>query len=350
MKILKNRWYAAAWGEEVKTGAPLPLRIADLPMLFFRRQNGELAAIADYCPHRFAPLSRGRQIGDVIQCGYHGLEFDGQGKCVRNPHEAGKLPNACVPAYTAVERHSVVWVWIGDQPADPALISDEFSFLGDPARAHVRGRFHVKANYLLLLDNLNDISHARFVHGDALMTEDLYKAFAPELKVEGDVINVTALCRNITAPGLFQLGLPEGSEKTDLHDYVKTILPANVIHDIAYTQPGEAPYQNSGASSRSAHFFTPETATSAHYLFNNSRDFLVDDEQINAKVRAALIQAFGEEDIPMIEAQQGVIGERDLFDLRPVILVTDRGGVMARRNLAKHIKAQEDAEAAQQPH
>ena len=349
MKILKNRWYAAAWGDEVKTGSLLPLRIADLPMVFFRRQGGDVAAIADYCPHRFAPLHRGRQVGDVIQCGYHGLEFDGQGKCVRNPHEAGNLPKASVPAYSVAERHSVIWVWIGDEPADPALIGDEFAFLADPARAHVRGRFHVKGNYLLLLDNLNDISHARFVHGDALMTEDLYKSLDPQLKVEGDVVNVTILSRNITAPGLFAPGLPEGTTKTDLHDYVKTILPANVIHDIAYTQPGEALYLKTGVSSRSAHLFTPETGTSSHYLFNNSRDFLLDNPQVDANVRAALTKAFGEEDIPMIEAQQKVIGDRDLFEMRPVILVTDRGGVMARRNLTKHIKAQETAADAQQP-
>jgi len=346
MTFLKNCWYAAAWADEVKAGELFPIRIVDLPMVFFRRQSGEVAAIADYCPHRFAPLHRGKLVGDVVQCGYHGLEFDGHGKCVRNPHEAGNLPQSSVPAYSVVERYSVIWVWVGDQPADPALISEEFAFLADPFRSHVRGRFHVKANYLLLLDNLNDISHARFVHGDALMTEDLYKTLDPKLKVEGDVISVTILSRNISAPGLFQPGLPKGTTKTDLHDYVKTILPANVIHDIAYTQPGEAPYQKTGVSSRSAHLFTPETSTTSHYLFNNSRDFLVDDAQVNASVRAALTKAFGEQDIPMIEAQQELIGDRDLFELRPVILVTDRGGVMARRNLAKQIKAQEAATCA----
>ena len=309
-------------------------------MVFFRRQNGAVAAIADYCPHRFAPLHRGKQVGDVVQCGYHGLEFDAHGKCVHNPHQAGTLPKASVPAYQVTERYGVVWVWIGDQHADPGLISDEFAFLDDPKRAHVRGRFHVKANYLLLLDNLNDISHALYVHGDALMTDDLYAALDPKLTVEGDVVKVVVEPKGITAPGLFRQGLPEGTGKTDLYDYVKTVLPANVIHDIAYTQPGERPYQKNGVSSRSVHLFTPETNTTAHYLFNNSRDFLLGDEEVDSRIFKMLKQAFGEEDIPMIEAQQRVIGERDLFDLHPVILATDRGAVMARRNLSKRIKAQ----------
>jgi phenylpropionate dioxygenase-like ring-hydroxylating dioxygenase large terminal subunit len=349
VKILRNCWYAAAWAEEVKVGELLPFRIADLPMVFFRRQDGEVAAIADYCPHRFAPLHRGKQVGDVIQCGYHGLEFDAHGKCVRNPHASGRPPAASVPAYQVAERYSLIWVWVGDDPADPSLISEEFAFLEDPKLAHVRGRFHVNANYLLLLDNLNDISHAMFVHGDALMTEDLYASLDPQLVVEGDTVKVTVESKGITAPGLFRQGLPEATNKTDLYDYVKTILPANVVHDIAYTQPGEAPYRRTGVSSRSAHLFTPETTTTAHYLFNNSRDFLVGDEQADSRVLAALKLAFGEQDIPMIEAQQSVIGERELFDLRPVILVTDRGAVMARRNLSKRIKAQESAAEKVEP-
>lgn len=341
MKILQNCWYAAAWADEVPYGAPLGLRIADQPILFFRREDGEMAAIADYCPHRYAPLHRGKQIGDVIQCGYHGLQFDSRGKCVRNPHELGNLPKASVTAFSVVDRYSVIWIWIGDDEADPSLINEEFAFLADPNRSHVRGRFHVKANYLLMLDNLMDISHALYLHGEALMTEDLYAGYDPKMSVDGDEVKVTLEQKSISAPLLFRAALPEGTEKTDFYDYVKGILPANVSHDIAYTLVGEAPYQKSGVSSRSAHLFTPETSTTTHYLFDNSRDFMLGDPQTDERMLGALKKAFGEEDIPMIEAQQLVVGDRDLFDLKPAILVNDRAGVLMRRNLAKRLRAQE---------
>lgn len=341
MKILRNCWYAVSWGEEIAQGTLLPRRIADEPIVFFRKQDGSIAAIADYCPHRFAPLHRGTQVGDVIQCGYHGLQFDGSGKCVRNPHEKGNLPTASVPTYSVVEKYDVVWIWLGDAEADPSLISEEFAFLSDPARTHVRGRFHVQANYLLMLDNLMDISHAIYLHGNALMTEDLYANFDPQTSVSGDTVTVTLEQKAVQAPGLFQPALPKGTETTDFYDYVKGILPANVSHDIAYCQVGSPPYQSDGASSRSAHLFTPETSTTTHYMFNNSRDFFIDDPQTSERMLAALQKAFGEEDIPMIEAQQKVLGERELFDLRPAILVNDRAGVLARRNLTKHIREQE---------
>lgn len=344
MRILRNCWYAAAWADEVVHGELLSRRIADLPMLFYRPRENEIACIADYCIHRFAPLHRGAQIGEVVRCGYHGLEFNANGQCVRNPHEKGNLPNKTIPSYPVVERYSVIWIWIGDaEAADPTLISEEFAFLGSSARTHVRGRFHVKANYQLLLDNLMDISHAIYLHGEALMTEDLYAKYDPKMHVDGDEVTVTLEQKDITAPILFRVALPEGTNRVDFYDYVKFLMPALVSHDIAYTQIGEGPYQPSGVSSRSAHLFTPETATTTHYMFNNSRDFMLDDPKTSDRMLAALKKAFGDEDIPMIEAQQEVVDDRDLFDLKPAILVNDRAGVLVRRTLAKRLKQQEES-------
>lgn len=346
MRVLKNCWYAAAWATEVPYGTLLGRRIVNEPVLFFRLENGAMAATADYCPHRFAPLHRGRQMGDVIQCGYHGLEFDARGKCMRNPHGSGVLPNISVRSYPVIDRYSVIWIWIGDRDADPSLISEEFAFLADSRRAHVRGRFHVKADYQLLLDNLMDISHALYLHGDALMTEDLYKNFEPKLSVEDDTVKVTLEQHGITAPGLFRPALPAGTQRVDFYDYVKHVLPSLVSHDIAYTQPGAAPYLPSGVSSRSAHFFTPETDSTSHYFFNNSRDFLTEDKATDQRVLAALQKAFGEEDIPMVEAQQRTLGDVDSRNLGRATLVTDRAAVAVRRALERKLKEQDGATAA----
>jgi phenylpropionate dioxygenase-like ring-hydroxylating dioxygenase large terminal subunit len=349
MRILRNCWYAAGWENEVVTGKPLARRIADLPILFFRREEGDIAAIADYCPHRFAPLHRGKQIGDHIRCGYHGLEFDGTGKCVHNPHKLGNLPKQTIPSYAVVSRYDVMWIWIGDEEANPELINPEFAFLAEPKRAHVRGRFHVKANYLLMLDNLMDISHALYLHGEALMTEDLYRGYDPKVIDEEEGIKVTLEQRNITAPLVFRAALPSGTERVDFYDYVKGLLPANVSHDIAYTQLGEAPYLSSGVSSRSAHLFTPETVNTTHYFFDNSRDFMVGDPKVDERMLGILTKAFGEEDIPMIEAQQRVLGDVDLMDRQPVLLTNDKAAVLARRKLAKRIEAQRTGSEAAQP-
>jgi phenylpropionate dioxygenase-like ring-hydroxylating dioxygenase large terminal subunit len=340
LRILKNCWYAAAWSSEVTHGVPLARRIANMPVLFFRRTDGEMAGIADYCPHRYAPLHRGKQLGDVIQCGYHGLQFNDKGRCAHNPHP-GPLPTQQIPAYSVVDRYSVIWIWIGDQTADPSLINEEFAFLSDPRRAHVRGRFHVKANYQLLLDNLLDISHARYLHGDALMTEEMRERYEPRTAMEDGVVVSRLEQKQTLAPGLFSPALPAGTVRVDFYDYVKGILPSVVSHDIVYCQPGADKYLPSGVSSRSAHLFTPETNSTSHYLFDNSRDFMIEDKATDDRVMAALQQAFGKEDIPMIEAQQQLLGDTDLLELKPVVLANDRASMLMRRRLAKMIREQE---------
>ena len=93
--------------------------------------------------------------------------------------------------------------------------------------------------------------------------------------------------------------------------------------------------------SRSAHLFTPETDKTSHYFFDNSRDFLVGNAEADARVMATLQKAFGQEDIPMIEAQQQVLGDRDPMGLEAVVLVNDRASVLMRRKLAKRIGNQQ---------
>jgi phenylpropionate dioxygenase-like ring-hydroxylating dioxygenase large terminal subunit len=91
MTFLQNAWYAAGWSHMFEA-TPLARTIHDQPIVIYRGEAGAPIALADKCPHRFAPLSRGKIKGDRIACGYHGLEFDSSGQCVRNPH--GRLAPA----------------------------------------------------------------------------------------------------------------------------------------------------------------------------------------------------------------------------------------------------------------
>ena len=172
MKFLKNAWYVAGWGHELARDQLLGRRLFDQPVVLFRRQDGTPAAIADYCPHRFAPLSLGRLKGDAIECGYHGLQFDASGACVHNPHGTGLIPKACrVPSYPLVERHGILWIWPGEPQKAAETEVPDFSYLVAPGRKTVFGMAPVAANYELIADNLMDASHTQYVHQDLLGTE-----------------------------------------------------------------------------------------------------------------------------------------------------------------------------------
>src|ERR1700722_17775273 len=154
MDTLKNAWYVAAWADEISSLGLLGRTLLNEPILIFRKRDGSAVAIGGRCPHRFAPLHLGRHMGDSVQCGYHGLEFGADGRCTRNPHGNGTKPvSATVAVYPLVERHGMLWIWMGKRQPDPSLIPEEFAFVADAGRAHVKGQLHVAANYLLLVDN-----------------------------------------------------------------------------------------------------------------------------------------------------------------------------------------------------
>src|SRR6202171_1850500 len=123
---LRNAWYVAAWSDRVGDGQLVPRTIMDEPIVLYRKADGAVAAIGDRCAHRFAPLRMGKIVGgDRIQCPYHGLEYDGSGACVRNPHGTKNIPpRARVKSYPVIEKHKAVWVWMGDAPAEESKIPD----------------------------------------------------------------------------------------------------------------------------------------------------------------------------------------------------------------------------------
>lgn len=61
------------------------------------------------------------------------------------------------------------------------------------------------------------------------------------------------------------------------------------------------------------------------------------EAQIAEQQVSALNQPFSTEDLPMLEAQQQMIGDADFWSLKPVLLPGDAAAVRARRVLDKLI-------------
>ncbi|MEU6701897.1 aromatic ring-hydroxylating dioxygenase subunit alpha [Pseudonocardia sp. NPDC046786] len=350
MEALKNAWYVAAWPEEIDEGNLVGRTILNEPILLYRKTDGTPVAIGNRCPHRFAPLHLGRHLGDTVRCGYHGLEFGEDGRCARNPHGNGTTPShASVPTYPLVEKHSMLWIWMGSEPADESLIADEFAFVADPQRAHVKGSLNVKGNYMLLVDNLMDLSHGLYLHAGTLSNEQMQESFLPKAHVEDGVVYCNREQPGIAPPALWVPSLPSGTETVDYFSNLSWHQPSNVIHPVGCRIVGKPEGVDGGVGSRSAHMFTPETDTTTHYFYSNSRDYGVDDPEADKRIRGVLERVFGTEDAPMIEAQQQMIGDVDLNSLRPAVIPSDRPMVLVRRQLAKLIAAEKARTAEQQP-
>src|SRR5246127_4230185 len=149
--FLCNQWYTAATSAEL--GAkPLARTICNEPLVIFRAQDGAVAALTDRCPHRKAPLSSGEVVGNDIRCGYHGIRFAADGACTHVPGNALVGRGFRGRTFPVRERPGLVFVWLGETAADPALIPD-FSENVNPGWTGVHGTLRVQANYQLLIDN-----------------------------------------------------------------------------------------------------------------------------------------------------------------------------------------------------
>src|SRR5260370_35028575 len=109
----RNVWSTAA-GPEAAGQRPMPRRLCNDPAVLFRDHGGRPAALVDRCCHRSAPLSRGEVVPGGIQCGYHGLTFDGTGRCVAIPGQSHIFDSVRVRSYPLVEKNQLLWIWMGD--------------------------------------------------------------------------------------------------------------------------------------------------------------------------------------------------------------------------------------------
>ena len=172
---VRNGWYVAAFSDEV--GRDLLERwLLDEPVLLYRREDGIAVAVAGRCPHRQFPLSQGTLDGDTIRCGYHGIEFAADGRCLRIPTQDRVPPAFRLRTFPLVERWRWLWIWMGDPAlADEALIPDHDAIeLGGPDHSSVPMHHRlVNGRYQLLHDNLLDLSHLAYLHASKIGTESV---------------------------------------------------------------------------------------------------------------------------------------------------------------------------------
>lgn len=348
MPYLKNTWYVAAWDHEV-TGSDLFQRtLLGQSILLFRDSQNVVQAIVNRCAHRFAPLHMGQLVGDNVQCRYHGLQFNGQGKCVHNPHGDGAIPKAAaVKSFPVHERHSAVWIWLGDAAQADAELIPDFGFNDSEANFVGKRYLLAKANYLLETDNIMDLSHIQYLHPGSLGSDNVASATI-ELKQEGETIWSNRLVHGETLPdflyGAFLLPL---GVVVDRWIDVRWNAPANMAL-YAGAVPTGTPRGKSFEIS-TAHLFTPETETTTHYWFSASRPRgtgEIGKQQVEFNI-SGLTVPFTNEDLPMLEAQQQSMGDTEFWAMKPVLLPSDAPAIRARRMIDKMIA---DEQLAGQDH
>lgn len=335
--FLRDQWYVAAWSEDVNR-TPLARVILNQYVVLYRREDGNPVALENRCPHRNLPLSEGRLIGDSIECGYHGMVFDGTGACTHLPGQAEPPSWARVQEYPVAEHHGWVFVWPGDPTrAAKTPVPDYHSRLSDPQWRAVTGQTHAKCGYRLVLDNLLDLSHLSYVHasstGNRAVAED---AVLTTEELDGGLVRIERWMANIPpAPAFVEYAGYTGNMD---RWQISTFIPPSYIsinNGSEDAGAGTAPAARTDSQGRWGfhvyHAMTPETETTTHQFWAVAHPRAFVDralwERFDDQMRIVL-----DEDLVVYEAQQRAI------DLDPDAVSRDanpRGTIPADEALLK---------------
>jgi vanillate O-demethylase monooxygenase subunit len=314
--FVRNAWYVAAARDEV-TDNLLARRILNEPVVLLRGPDGTPAALEDRCCHRGAPLSLGVRTETGLRCGYHGFAFDRTGVCIDIPGARGRIPErARVKSYPVFERGDYVWIWMGD----PKLARSEDVIDHAPDDPQVWPRLHdmlpVKASYVMVLENLMDLSHLSYLHRSSIGS-------APE-DSEAAQMDVTRTPRGVKFMRLMldaacppRIGERFGfTGRVDRWSEFEYIGPSAIVQWSGIIPAGDyaSGVRDGGHQVRVLHAVTPETERSSHYFFaiaDGGRKY----EPAGARNAVTAIKTVFEEDVLMLEQQQARLEGHDLSKL-----------------------------------
>jgi phenylpropionate dioxygenase-like ring-hydroxylating dioxygenase large terminal subunit len=343
--FLRDHWYVGAWSDEV-SGKPLARTLLGDPIVFYRKADGNVVALEDRCAHRRLPLSMGTVIGDTIQCGYHGLIYDCAGRCIKIPGQVGVPTGVRIRFYPVVERNQFVSIWMGDpaQADESAAIS--FPRLSDPRCAHSKVRLEVGANYLLIIDNLLDLSHVAYVHNSTIGNAPVAENAAVKTTAAGSTVRITREMVNVPAARTYaEFGPYKGLfDRWQLSEYTPpgyflinngcAAANSGTGDDSRLAGPGEWGFQV-------YHCITPQDERQTHQFwaiaYDNATVAAKDRPEFNRQHH----QVIGE-DVAIYEAQQraldgagdGVCAE----DVRSSVVIRADAGLLQARRLINHLR------------
>ncbi len=344
MSYVRNAWYVAGWAHELETDEPYAITILEERIVIWRSGRGAIHALEDRCVHRMAPLSLGRCEGERLRCMYHGLLFDPDGRVVEIPGQDKIPPQAQVRRFPVAERHSWLWIWMGEpELADETLIPPA---VGLDHADYILGHGHLDyaAEARLINDNLLDFSHLTFVHAESFGAGPQF-AESPG--------RITPLERGIRYERWTQNTLGSSSRKSETpmdsfmsYDFLIPgvllmtggVFPLGTAKAMGYGQP-DYDEAVSGVTFTSQ-AVTPMKADTARYFFSWGPHRDHGDEAVRDMLMGIADKAFGEDKV-MIEAQQQVIKDT----AHPQVMPTahDRGVTLFNR-LVQKLAKEEHAE------
>lgn len=333
--FIRNAWYVVAWSEEISR-EPMKRTVLEQDIVLYRKQDGSAVALADRCAHRAYPLSAGKVLGDNIQCGYHGFEYNCEGICVRVPAQDRIPPRAVVPKYPIVEAHRWVWIWLGDPERAADTPVPDTHWMTDPAWDRVTHMRLFRCNAQLLHDNLLDLTHEAFIHPSSIGDEAVYRN-GVTVEVDGTSVSVDRFMPSCHPSPLFEQAT--GSTLVDRWHTTEFQLPSVHIIHAGVVEPGGR--REDGYLLEVLNAITPETETTSWYFYAFCRNFGVGDQDLNELLSKNLGGVLTEDEDALALQQERVATRPD--STPDVLIGQDAGVAKARRLMSQILTAESTA-------
>ena len=189
-ELMRRYWVPALMSSEIAEadGPQVRVQLLGEKLLAFRNTEGRACLIDEFCSHRGVSLYFGRNEENGIRCAYHGVKFDGDGRCVDVPSSPQACARMHIKGYPCVERGGIVWAYMGPKDKMPAPPELEWCLL-PPEHVFVSKRIQA-CNYLQAMEGGIDTAHVSYVHRYEVDSDPMHQGVKAldYIKADGNVV------------------------------------------------------------------------------------------------------------------------------------------------------------------
>jgi phenylpropionate dioxygenase-like ring-hydroxylating dioxygenase large terminal subunit len=157
-----NQWSIVGVAGDLPANTLLPLVIAGERIVLFRDAAGKACALIDRCPHRGVALSLGRVRDGIVECPFHGWQFDGSGANCHVPwNPEAKKERLGATALPVRELAGLLWLHTGFAPTGEPQPSES---LLRPGVVLTAQSTMWNTHWTRAMENMLDSPHLPFVH------------------------------------------------------------------------------------------------------------------------------------------------------------------------------------------
>lgn len=147
---------------ELRVGTAKPVEFMGHSLVAYRGENGEVAMLDAYCPHLGANLGiESKVVGNILECPFHGWQFDQSGKCTRIPGQQMIPETAQLRKWHVQDVNDKIIVWHHADLEEPSWYVPDFV---EDFDFHGKTEHTVQVHVQEIAENGPDVAHLNFLH------------------------------------------------------------------------------------------------------------------------------------------------------------------------------------------